>query len=361
MKCETYSIRHGYDKEKCLVHARCCVAPGFMLATAQYLAVSGCDLFSGIRLSLSFDDGRTWSDFKEQRGLMPIEDGNYLTVGSDATPMYHKKTGKILLLGHTVEYKKGASEPTGLHRYTFYSVFDYGKKEFSKMRFLEMPSGYDRCGNGSGQSIELENGELLIPVYYSVGNERNLRSAVTRCGFDGETLSLIEIGAPMTVNIERGLYEPSLMYHDGYYCMTMRNDLCGYVARSKDGLNYTDLRHWKWDDGEVLPTYNTQQHWLKIGDELYLVYTRRGANNDHVFRHRAPLFVARVENMALVRDSEFVAVPEQGARLVNFGAVSCGDGAFIMAAEWMQPKGCEKYGSDNNIFVARIKGGEKTR
>jgi len=23
-----------------------------------------------------------------------------------------------------------------------------------------------------------------------------------------------------------------------------------------------------------------------------------------------------------------------------------------MAAEWMQPKGCEKYGSDNSIFLA---------
>lgn len=48
MRCDTYSIRHGYDKKKCLVHARCAYAQGRMLATAQYLNLAGSDLFSGI-------------------------------------------------------------------------------------------------------------------------------------------------------------------------------------------------------------------------------------------------------------------------------------------------------------------------
>ena len=45
MKFNTFSIRNGYDGKKCFVHARCCVAPDMMLATAQYLDVTGCDLF----------------------------------------------------------------------------------------------------------------------------------------------------------------------------------------------------------------------------------------------------------------------------------------------------------------------------
>lgn len=356
MKCDTYSIRHGYDKKKCLVHARCCYTPGFMLATAQYLNVAGCDLFSGILMSASYDDGKTWTEFTEQKGLWPLKDDTYITVGSDATPMYHKKTDTILLLGHTAEYEKGAMRPTGRKRNTFYSVFDKEKKEFRQMKFLEMPKGFEMCGNGSGQSVELANGELLIPVYYKKANEfHNYYSMVLRCSFNGENVTVLEMGKPLTINIERGLYEPSLVYHNGVCYMTLRNDECGLVAKSDDGLNYTDLQLWKWEDGSILQNYNTQQHWMPLGDELYLVYTRRGADNDHVFRHRAPLFAAKVENMRLVRDSEFVVVGEKGARLGNFGVTSYKDnGAVVMAAEWMQPAGCEKYGSDNNIYVAKI-------
>ena len=59
--------------------------------------------------------------------------------------------------------------------------------------------------------------------------------------------------------------------------------------------------------------------------------------------------------MKLVRDSEFVVVKERGARLGNFGVASTDDGkAIVMAAEWMQPKGCEKCGSDNSIFVSIV-------
>ena len=355
MKCETYSIRHGYDKKKCLVHARCCYTPNLMVATAQYLNVAGCDLFSGIRMSTSHDDGKTWTEFKEQKGLLPMEDDKYITVGCDATPMHHKKTDNILLLGHTAEYEKGSLHPTGRKRHTFYSVFDKEKQEFRQMKFLEMPNGYERCGNGSGQSVELENGDLLIPVYYKKDNEQNMYSMVLRCSFDGENITVLEMGTPLTIHIKRGLGEPSLVFHNGAYYMTLRNDECGLVAKSSDGLNYTDLQLWKWQDGSILQNYNTQQHWMTLGDDLYLVYTRRGANNDHVFRHRAPLFAAKVDNMRLIKDSEKIIVPEEGARLGNFGVSSYKEGgAVVMAAEWMQPLGCEKYGSDNNIYLAII-------
>ncbi len=355
MKCETYAIRNGYDGKKCLVHARCCYTPNIMLATAQYLNVDGCDLFSGLLLSTSSDDGKTWSEFEFQKGLSPIVEGDVITVGCDATPMHHKKTDTILLLGHTAEYKEGQLHPTGRRRHTFYSVYHKEKNEFSKMKFIQMPDGYERCGNGCGQSVELENGEILIPVYYRKDDEPNMYVMVLRCSFDGKDIKILEMGKPLTIHIARGLFEPSLIYHQGIYYMTLRNDECGLVARSEDGLNYTDLQLWKWDDESILQNYNTQQHWMKVEDELYLVYTRRGADNDHVFRHRAPLFAARVENMRLVRDSEFAVVKERGARLGNFCAAPFKDGkSIIMAAEWMQPKGCETYGSDNSIFVSIV-------
>lgn len=356
MQWNTHIIRSGYDKKKCLVHARCCDALQLAVATAQYLNVDGCDLFSGLLSSFSTDHGETWRDFKAESGLEAVEQGAFRTVPCDATPMYHQATGKILLLGHTAEYAADSMHPTGEHRKTFYSVFDWESRSFSKIRFLAMPQGFERCGNGSGQSLETENGDLLIPVYYRKEADPFMASAVLRCAFDGTDLQLKEMGSPLSMPIGRGLYEPSIVYHDGLYYMTLRNDECGCVAKSTDGLHYTELQLWKWDDDSLVDTYNTQQHWMQIEGQLYLVYTRRGADNDHVFRHRAPLFAAKVEKMRLVRDSEFVVVPERGARLGNFGVTSRFDGsAMVMAAEWMQPKGCEQYGSDNAIFVSVIK------
>ena len=355
MKYEFYPIRSGYDGKQCLVHARCCDSPYGMIATAQYLNVEGSDLFTGILMSKSTDGGKSWSDFIPQPGLAPIDDGRLTTVGCDGTPMYHKKTGCVLLMGHTAQYLPGSLIPTIEMRHTFYSVYSPEEGQFKKMRFLQMPEGYENCGDGCGQSIELENGELLIPVYYNTKNENNSYTMVLRCAFDGETLTLLEMGNAMTIAVARGVGEPSIIFHDGLYHMTLRNDYMALVAKSEDGLHYTDLKPWRWDDGSLLDSYNTQQHWMRLGEELYLVYTRRGANNDHVFRHRAPLFAARVENMKLVRDSEFAVVPERGARLGNFGVTQLSDTkAMVMAAEWMQPKGCGAYGSDNTIWACVV-------
>ena len=118
---------------------------------------------------------------------------------------------------------------------------------------------------------------------------------VVRCSFDGDVLTYREHGDVLALNIARGLYEPSLVQHGGRYFLTIRNDLKGYVTESGDGLHYRPVKPWMFDDGEDLGSYNTQQHWLTHGDGLFLVYTRRGANNDHIMRHRAPLFIAQVD------------------------------------------------------------------
>ena len=139
--------------------------------------------------------------------------------------------------------------------------------------------------------------------------------------------------------------------------MTLRNDYLALVAKSEDGLHYTDLKPWRWDDGSLLDSYNTQQHWMRLGEELYLVYTRRGANNDHVFRHRAPLCIAQVDTdtMTLLRHTEQIAVPERGARLGNFGVTQISENkAIITVTEWMPPAGCESNGSNNALFVTTV-------
>jgi len=84
----------------------------------------------------------------------------------------------------------------------------------------------------------------------------------------------------------------------------MRNDRAGYVAASADGLHFDEPRIWCWDDGTELGNYNTQQHWVAHSDALYLVYTRTGANNDHVFRHRAPARAAMMRRFFRVEPGD---------------------------------------------------------
>ena len=74
-----------------------------------------------------------------------------------------------------------------------------------------------------------------------------------------------------------------------------------------------------------------------MGDGLFLLYTRRGANNDRIFRHRAPLFIAQVDPQRLhvLRATEQILLPENDATLGNSGVcripdheswVTCGEG-----------------------------------
>jgi hypothetical protein len=162
----------------------------------------------------------------------------------------------------------------------------------------------------------------------------------------------------------RGMDEPSLAQIGQRYYLTLRNDLTGYVAVSGDGLHFDRPRPWTWDDGTDLGNYNTQQHWVTHNGRLYLVYTRKGAHNDHVFRHRAPLFIAQVDlnRLVVIRAAERILVPERGARLGNFGVTEVTPNqTWITVAEWMQTWGPNyvmpvgnRYGSNNSIYVARV-------
>ena len=85
-------------KKKCLVHARCCAAPGRMLATAQYLNISGSDLFSGILSCQSKDEGKMRSEFQAEQELAPLVEGDIITVGCDAYGIFCQR---IKIVGRT--------------------------------------------------------------------------------------------------------------------------------------------------------------------------------------------------------------------------------------------------------------------
>jgi hypothetical protein len=220
------------------------------------------------------------------------------------------------------------------------------------------------AGAGCVQRVDLPDGDILLPIYYGAKGQPT-RVTVLRCSFDGTQLRHVNHGNELAVDIARGIGEPSLTKFGSRYFLTIRHDNTGYVTTSTDGLNFGPLREWLWDDGTSLGNYNTQTHWVTHSDGLFLVYTRKGANNDHVFRHRAPLFIAQVDpkKFRVIRATERVLVPERGARLGNFGVTEVSeDETWVTVAEWMQSsspdivmKPDNKYGSDNSVYAARIR------
>jgi hypothetical protein len=214
---------------------------------------------------------------------------------------------------------------------------------------------FARCG--CSQWLIEPAGTVLVPVYF--GKSAGVPAAVTvvRCQFDGEKLTYQEHGTELELDVVRGLCEPSLARFRGRYYLTIRNDVKGYVTASDDGLHFAPIKPWTFDDGAELGSYNTQQHWLAHRDELFLAYTRRGANNDHIFRHRAPLFLAQVdpERLCVLRDTEQVLIPERGAQMGNFGAAPIDEReSWVTVAEYISKGQPHPRGADGSVFVARV-------
>jgi hypothetical protein len=350
------------------------VPDGTVILTSQPLNLKGVDVFYGLEMLKSSDGGKTWGSFEKSKTLIRQKyDAEREYVISDSTPFYHKKSGKLIITGHSTVYLNNSIAPFPRPRQTIWSIFDFASGDWEVPRKLEMPDNMQFFSSGAGcsQILELSDGDLLIPVYGASFDELKMpnlcyKSQVLRCSFDGKELKVKSIGKPLTVNVPRGLYEPSITEFNGKYFLALRNDTMGYVAVSNDGLNYSEPVPLCFDDGKVSGNYNTQMHWLKGGGKLYLVYTRKDTKNNHVFRHRAPLYMAEFdpEKQCIIRKTEIIAVPERGARLGNFGCLQINENeAWIVAAEWMQTIApdhsdytrCMKYGSDNSIWIAKIK------
>lgn len=381
------TISSGFDGKTCWVAPRAGIVAGShpsVVLTMQKLLLTGSDIFYAVNEVRSDDMGKTWSAPLEHAtlGRRNEPNGVEIVIG-DFTPQWHAHSGKLLGTGPTVRYKKNAagaevkiSQNEAPSR-TAYSVYDPQQRTWTPWEVIALPEEpkFFYATVGASQRVDLPNGQILLPFHFKARGESPYHTAVMRCSFDGRKLSYLEHGDELTRPVEpgveyklpggrqTGVFEPSLTRYRGRYYLTMRNDRAAYVATSEDGLHYGPVQRSRFDDGGDLGSQNTQQHWVTHSDGLFLVYTRTGANNDHVFRHRAPLFIAQVdpEKRHVIRRTERVLVPERGAGLGNaFGVteVSASE-TWVTTAEWMQgPKGIllpgNQYGSDNSVYAARI-------
>ncbi|MEA1949901.1 MAG: sialidase family protein [Planctomycetota bacterium] len=314
----------------------------------------GSDFFTGLEVMRTDDMGLNWTKPQPVAELGWRDGGDGLTVGvCDFQLGWHAATGKVLGIGHTARYTKKGFAGYGHRRDTTYAVYDPKTDKWRPWRVLEFPkTDNDKYFfNGThGQWLVEPDGTVLVPVYFVPAKQKFVGiGIVVRCKFDGANLTFIEHGKELKHPVPRGLYEKSITHYKGRYYMTMRNDKKGYVAVSDDGLDFGPIKAWTFDDGTDLGSYNTQQKWVTHSDGLFLVYTRRGANNDHIIRHRAPLFIARVdpEKLHVIRSTERIAVPERGAALGNFDATNidenetwitvAGGKAYCTRVIWSKP------------------------
>jgi hypothetical protein len=360
-------VSDGYDGKTCWFHPRAGAIPGrepVVVLTMQKWKLTASDLFLPIASQESSDLGKTWSKTVEHTEALGrrTEPDNVLVGVCDFTPKWHTKSGTLLGTGHTVRYtgdKLIAERP----RETAWSVYDPAKKTWSAWKVMDMPkeAKFWNAGAGSTQRVDLPDGDILLPIYFKAKDTKVYSTTVVRCRFDGKELKYVEHGSELSVNIDRGLYEPSLAALGDRYFLTLRNDRAAYVAASKDGLKFDAPRKWTFDDGTDLGSYNTQAHWVTHADGLFLVYTRRGANNDNVMRHRAPLFMARVDPKKLVvlKKTERELVPNKGAQLGNFAVVDVSNAeTWVTTSEGMGPlaksKEFEKAGANGRVYAARL-------
>ncbi|MFP6618449.1 MAG: sialidase family protein, partial [Pirellulaceae bacterium] len=346
--------------------ARSAHVPGkqpFLITTMSETGKTTSHDFHDIFQSISRDGGQSWT---KPTAIPPLkrvrQDDGFEIAPGDLWPTFHAASGKVLATGKTFNFRDGKTE-VRLREKVSYAVLDLSSGKWGNMKLLAMPdrdhAGFTITGANAGctQRVDLPGGDILLPVrYWRDPAKHNYTSIVVRCGFDGQTLVYRKHGSEHTIPQGRGLYEPSLAVFQGKYFLTMRANHSAFVTSGTDGIHFHPIREWTFDDGKPLGSYNTQQHWVTMGNGLFLVYTRQGANNDHIMRHRAPLFIAQVnpDTLQVIRATERILIAENQATLGNSGIcrisnteswVTCGEGLLRLG---------KRKGELNQVLFVKI-------
>ena len=355
----------GFDGKWCKVQPSVATdGKGTALLTYQMLNLAGSDVFSGQYVSKSTDGGATWSapekipesaDVRE-RGLRVAR---YVNVSFQAVSGKWYATGSATMYdGDAHPFQKYVDGKP--YCYPVQADVDARTGTVSNYRPMPFPFAYEHAMR-YGQAVDCANGDVLMPFYFrAVGAGVKQQSVVVRYRPGPDGWQVVKAGQPLAnPKLARGLGEPSLVKFRGRYYLTLRSDECGMFAESDDGLVFSKPVKWTWADGKPIGNANTQQHWVTADGRLHLAYTRVTPANGHVFRNRAPIYLAEFdpEKRCLLRETEMPIVPERGARLGNFAVAPGAAGeSWLLTAEWMQPRGCERYGGDNSLWLVKVGG-----
>ena len=361
-------VTEGFDGRMCRIDPKAFRTPdGRIHISYSMLLLTGSDVFHDRYVISSSDGGKTFSSPKLFNGRPETNENGVRRVYA-LNAYYHRRSDSDFALGRMTSYAD-ESAPILTGRDTMRALtgtFDASDMSFPSCAVL-IPPGTENMDNLTFmEPFEDDDGTVLIPAYGRPGDRRQYEVFICRFFVENGELRFIERGPSITrPDLNRGLCEPRLAKFGDTYYLTMRSDEIGWLSESGDGLRFSDPAEWRWDDGEILTSRNTQQAWLCHPGGLFLVYTRETPHNRHIFRRRAPLFMARFdhERGRLIKDTEVIAVPEMGARLGNFTVTGISDHeAWICVCEWMQTTPpdcfnsarCVQYGANNRLWRIRI-------
>jgi hypothetical protein len=361
----------------CWFHPRVAALPGFgkdgqpaVVMTIQKHLVAD-DHYSGLYFLRTDDLGKTWTGPTEIPELAWRQGPNNETIAvCDVTPGWHAKSGKLIAIGTKLRYSAQGAQLLDRPRSheCAYATFAPRTNRWTPWKMLAMPETDGKfflVAPGCVQWLVQPDGTLLVPVYFKGPTGSDYASTVLHCSFDGQEMKYLKHGDELAMAGGRGLCEPSLALFGGTFYLTLRNDARAYVTTSQDGLHFHPIQPWTFDDGKDLGSYNTQAHWLVHSEGLFLTYTRRGANNDHIARNRAPIFIAQADpaKLHVIRKTEKALLPERGVMLGNFGAATITPNeSWVTDAEFISrlvdPSAGTKphaRGADGTVWLGRVK------
>ncbi|GEM_PF-747969 len=353
----------------CWFHPRVAALPGHgndgqpavVMTIQKHLGVS--DHYSGLYFLRTNDLGQTWTGPTEIPELASRPGENNETIAAcDVTPGWLTHSEKLLAIGVKLRYGPKGEQLVDQPRSheCAYATYDPKSDKWTAWKMLAMPETDGKfflVTPGCVQWLEQADGTLLIPVYFQGSNGGDYTVTILHCSFDGQELKYLKHGDELTTPGGRGFYEPSLTRFQDKYYLTLRHDTAAFVTTSADGLHFEPVRKWTFDDDQDLGSYNTQAHWLSHSDGLFLTYTRRGANNDHIMRNRAPIFIAQVDpdNLQVLRRTEQILLPERGVMLGNFGAAAISSyESWVTDAEYIVSDKPHPKGADGTVWLGRV-------
>ena len=369
-KVHASAVFKELNAKSCWFHPRVAAMPGHGIAgqpavvmtIQKHLGVS--DHYSGLYFLRTNDLGETWTGPTEIPELASRPGDNNETIAvCDVTPGWLTHSEKVLAIGIKLRYGPNGEQLVDLSRSheCAYATYEPKSDKWTAWRMLAMPETDGKfflVAPGCVQWLEQPDGTLLIPVYFQGRNGGDYTATVLHCAFDGQELKYLRHGDELTTPGGRGFYEPSLTrFRDKYY-LTLRHDTAAFVTTSDDGLHFQTVQKWTFDDEQDLGSYNTQAHWLTHSGGLFLTYTRRSANNDHIMRNRAPLFIAQVDpdTLQVLRRTEQVLLPERGVMLCNFGAAAISPGeSWVTDAEFLVSDKPHPKGADGTVWLGKVK------
>jgi hypothetical protein len=363
-------VHKELSTEFCWFHPRVAAIPGagkdgrpaVVMTIQKHLAAS--DHYSGMYFLRTDDLGQTWTGPTKIPELAWQSGENAETIAvCDVTPGWHAPSRKMLAIGIKLRYSKDGRQLLDKPRSheCAYAAYDPASRQWTSWKMLAMPETdmkFFLVAPGCVQWLVKSDGTLLLPIYFKGQFGDDYAATVLHCSFDGQQVKYLKHGDELAIRGGRGFCEPSLALHQGTYFLTLRNDNAAYVTTSTDGLHFRPVKIWTFEDGQDLGSYNTQAHWLTHGKGLFLTYTRRGANNDHIPRNRAPIFVAQVDPIKLhvLRKTERPLLPERGVMLGNFGAAAITpDESWVTDAEYILSTTPHSKGGDGSTWLGRVR------